>query len=122
MKKTENSSQKSGESLKQLSNDESRTENNTINHHSVWRAFCIRCYDFIIGVFVGICIILCIILIKPWNYIPALYFLNQKQNNEMSVSSRSDDTIEIKDNKDSTKASVSISYLKESIKSASDLI
>ena len=45
-----------------------------------------------------------------------------KQNNEISVSSRSDDTIEIKDNKDSTKASVSISYLKESIKSASDLI
>lgn len=122
MKKTENSSQKFGESLKQLSNDESRTENNTINHHSVWRAFCIRCYAFIFGVFVGICIILCIILIKPWNYIPALSFLNQKQNNEMSVSSRSDDTIEIKDNKDSTKASVSISYLKESIKSASDLI
>ena len=118
MKKTENSSQKSGESLKQLSNDESRTENNTINHHSVWRAFRIRCNAFIIGVLVGICII----LIKPWNYIPALSFLNQKQNNEMSVSSRSDDTIEIKDNKDSTKASVSISYLKESIKSASDLI
>lgn len=119
MKKTEeNSSQKSRKSLKQLSNDESRTENNTINHHSVWRAFRIRCNAFIIGVLVGICII----LIKPWNYIHALSFLNQKQNNEMSVSSRSDDTIEIKDNKDSTKASVSISYLKESIKSASDLI
>jgi hypothetical protein len=54
MKKTENSSQKSGESLKQLSNDESRTENNTINHHSVWRAFCIGCIAFLIGVFVAL--------------------------------------------------------------------
>ena len=84
MKITENSSQESGESLKQLSNDESRTENNTINHHSVWRAFCIR-YAFIFGVFVGICIILCIILIKPWNYMALRAYLWVKSVAEMPV-------------------------------------
>ncbi len=77
--------------------------------------FSVRFEAFLIGLVVG----LLLMIIQPWNYISG--FASNRES-AVAVSDKADDILEINDEKDSTKAVVTINYLKELTESASDLI